>query len=272
MPAPLTSESPLNSAAGSGSVRRLVRFRLLDLFCCEGGAGTGYARAGFDVTGVDIVAKPRNPHPLIVADAVEYAWQHASEFDAIHASPPCQSYSLALRHMATPQPKLIDAIREALQASGKPWVIENVVGSPLSNCSDLFGAHGVELCGTMFGMRIYRHRIFETSFPVHAPRPCDHSIVPLNPHRANGDPGGPVAGRARMKQEFGQGVNCEKVWAAEMGVAWMSKQGARESVPPAYTEFLGRELLAVCKANVQVMPRAASASTPCSPSLNLTKQ
>lgn len=216
--------------------------RLLDLFCCEGGAGTGYARAGFDVTGVDIVARPKNPHPLIVADAVEYCREHGHEYDAIHASPPCQSYSKALRHMATPQPMLIDAIREAMQDTGKPWVIENVVGAPLANESDLFGRHGVELCGTMFGLRIYRHRIFETCFPIYAPRPCNHAIVPINPHRADGDPGGPIAGRARMKQEFGDDVNCEKVWAEEMGVGWMSKAGAREAVPPCFTEWIGREL------------------------------
>lgn len=143
--------------------------RLLDLFCCEGGAGAGYTRAGFAITGVDITPQPKNPHRVIVADAVEYVRAHGHEYDAIHASPPCQAYSKALRHMAKPQPMLIDAIREALEDSGKPWVIENVVGAPLANCSDLFGAHGVELCGTMFGLQIYRHRIFQTSFPIHAP-------------------------------------------------------------------------------------------------------
>jgi len=243
MTAPLTLPAPPTAAAGSGSVRRLVQ--LLDLFCCEGGAGTGYARAGFTVTGVDIVPKPRSPHPVIVADAVEYAWAHVHEYDAIHASPPCQSYSKALRHMATPQPKLIDAIREALVASGKPWVIENVVGAPLSNCSDLFGAHGVELCGTMFRLRVYRHRIFETSFPIHAPRPCDHSRYAMNPHRSEG--------RERIYAEHGR-QDPEKLWAAEMGVEWMSRNGAREAVPPVFTEYLGRELMRLCELNVHGHP------------------
>jgi DNA (cytosine-5)-methyltransferase 1 len=211
--------------------------RLLDLFCCEGGAGTGYARAGFDVTGVDIEHKDKNPHPLIVADAIEYAREHAHEYDAIHASPPCQSYSKAMKHLATPQPMLIDAVREILTASGKPWVIENVVGAPLANDTDLFGRHGVELCGTMFGLRIYRHRIFETNFQLPLPpAPCDHSRHAMNPHRSEG--------RERIYAEHGR-QDPEKLWAKEMGVEWMSRHGAREAVPPCFTEWIGRELLRV---------------------------
>lgn len=207
--------------------------RLLDLFCCEGGAGTGYARAGFEVVGVDIAAKPRNPHPVIVADAVEYCREHGREFDAIHASPPCQSYSKALRHMATPQPMLIDAIREAMTASGRPWIIENVVGAPLANASDLFGRHGVELCGTMFGLRIQRHRLFETSFRLPAPPRCDHSELAMNPHNQKG--------RDAIYAEFGRG-DPEIKWQRHMGVEWMSRHGAREAVPPCFTEWIGREL------------------------------
>jgi len=185
------------------------------------------------------VAKPRNPHPLIVADAVEYCREHGHEYDAIHASPPCQSYSKALRHMATPQPMLIDAIREAMQDSGKPWVIENVVGAPLANDSDLFGRHGVELCGTMFGLRIYRHRIFEASFQLPLPpRPCDHTRHAMNPHRAEG--------RERIYAEHGR-QDPEKLWAAEMGVEWMSRHGAREAVPPCFTEWIGASLAVEAK-------------------------
>ena len=224
---------------GAHSLHPVVMPRLLDLFCCEGGAGTGYARAGFDVTGVDIVAKPRNPHPIIVADAVEYCREHGHEYDAIHASPPCQSYSKALRHMATPQPMLIDAIREAMEDTGKPWVIENVVGAPLANDSDLFGRHGVELCGTMFGLRIYRHRIFEASFQLPLPpAPCDHTRHAMNPHRAEG--------RERIYAEHGR-QDPEKLWAAEMGVEWMSRHGAREAVPPCFTEWIGASLAVEAK-------------------------
>src|SRR3989304_4421538 len=106
------------------------RLKLLDLFCCEGGAGEGYRRAGFDVTGGDNQPQPRNPHRFILADALEYVREHGHEYDAIHASPPCQHYS-----WATPKghhekhPDLIAATREALTATGKPYIIENVGGA-----------------------------------------------------------------------------------------------------------------------------------------------
>lgn len=219
--------------------------RLLDLFCCEGGAGTGYAMAGFDVTGVDIVEQPRNPHPIIIADAIEYAREHAHEYDAIHASPPCQSYSRSFRHMANPQPMLIDAVREVMVESGKPWVIENVVGAPLANDSDLFGRHGVELCGTMFGLRIYRHRIFETNFPLRRPPACNHAAKAMNPFKDEG--------WHRIREEYGEDHTPEKVWRQEMGVPWMSKEGAREAVPPCFTQWIGRELAKTMKRQNRVL-------------------
>jgi len=217
------------NGAGGGSGRSL-----LDLFCCEGGAGEGYARAGFDVTGVDIEPQPQNPHRFIHGDAIEYLREHGHEYDVIHASPPCQSYSKALRHMASPKPMLIDAVKELMIELGKPWIIENVVGAPLANGSDLFGAHGAELCGTSFGLRVYRHRIFETSFPLPAPPPCNHSRHGMNPHS--------VAGRSRIYAEHGK-QDPEKLWAKEMGVEWMSRHGARQAVPPAFTQWIGERLL-----------------------------
>lgn len=215
-------------------------FRLLDLFCCEGGAGEGYRRAGFDVTGVDIEPQPKNPHRFIQCEALAFLREHGNEFDIIHASPPCQSYSKAFRHMATPQPMLIDAVRDLLRATGLPWIIENVLGAPLANASDLFGAHGVELCGTMFDLRIYRHRIFETSFPLPLPPACDHSRHAFNPHRSEG--------RERIYAEHGR-QDPEKLWAKEMGVEWMSRHGAREAVPPAFTEWIGRAAMDLIRQN-----------------------
>lgn len=200
----------------------------------------GYHRAGFDVVGVDIEPQPNYPFEFVQGDAMTF---DLSGFDAIHASPPCQGYSKAMKHLSNGAAMLIDETRERLQATGKPWVVENVEGAPLATCTTLFGEHGVLLCGTMFGLRIYRHRLFETSFAIERPKPCDHSVVPLNPHRADGDPGGPIAGRARMRQEFGDDVNCEKVWASEMGVDWMNRMEARQAIPPAYTEWVGNQLL-----------------------------
>ena len=228
-------DSARHCALASGSP-----FRLLDLFCCEGGAGMGYHRAGFDITGVDIEPQPNNPHRFILGDALEYLRAHGHEYDAIHASPPCQAYSKALRHMAAPKPMLIDAVREAMQDTGKPWIIENVVGAPLANDSDLFGAHGVELCGSMFGLPVYRHRIFETSFPLPRPPACDHSRHAMNPHS--------VAGRQRIYEAHGR-ADPEKLWARAMGVEWMSRHGARQAVPPAFTHWIGERLATLLAIN-----------------------
>lgn len=156
---------------------------LADFFCCAGGAGMGYKLSGFQVVGIDVEPQPRYPFEFIQADAMELLADPGfmARFDAAHASPPCQMYSKALRHMAAPQPMLIDAVRERLIEIGLPYVIENVEGSPLPRQSDLFGAHGVELCGTMFGLPVWRHRLFECSMSVPIPRPCDHSRPSMNP-------------------------------------------------------------------------------------------
>lgn len=203
--------------------------KLLDLFCGAGGAAMGYHRAGFEVVGVDIKPQPRYPFEFHQADAMTFP---LDGFDAIHASPPCQAYSLALRHLAAPQPMLVDAMRDRLQR-GAPWVIENVPGAPLVTASDLFGAHGVMLCGTAFGLRVYRHRLFEASFAIPS-LGCCHRRHAMNPHR--------VEGRERMYAEFGR-QDPEKVWRDEMGVSWMSRHETREAIPPAYTEYIGKQLL-----------------------------
>src|SRR5574337_20985 len=125
--------------------------RLLDLFCCAGGCAMGYHRAGFDVVGVDINPQQRYPFEFHQADAMTF---DLSGFDAIHASPPCQAYTvLGGREDLSHYPDLVDAVRERLQASGKPWIIENVPGAPLRD--------PITLCGAMFGLRRYRHRLFE---------------------------------------------------------------------------------------------------------------
>jgi DNA (cytosine-5)-methyltransferase 1 len=203
----------------------------------------GYHLAGFEVVGVDIEPQKNYPFEFHQADALEAlerfiepsdgVFETIQAFDAIHASPPCQMYSRALRHMSAPQPMLIEPIKRALQATGLPWVIENVEGAPLATSSTLTGEHGVMLCGTGFGMRVYRHRLFETSFPVSGP-PCDHSRPAMNPHNQ--------AARNLMYEEFGRG-DPEKIWVREMGVEWMGRYEAREAVPPAFTEHIGHQLL-----------------------------
>ena len=148
--------------------------KLLDLFCGAGGAAMGYSRAGFDeIVGVDIKPQPRYPFTFVETDALKYLKEHGHEFDAIHASPPCQAYSI-MHNLpwlkGREYPELILPTRELLQAVGKPYVIENVMGAR-------YGAPGIEkrgleahgmqagwLCGAMFGLPFYRHRLFETNW------------------------------------------------------------------------------------------------------------
>lgn len=205
--------------------------RLLDLFCCAGGAGEGYRRAGFDVTGVDIVLQPNNPHHFIQADAIEYLEAHGAEFNAIHASPPCQGYSnLRAMHPDKKYEKLIDPVRELLQRIGKPYVIENVESAPLQAYSDLFGAHGVMLCGSMFGLGVERgflrrHRIFETSFAVPQP-PCKHVGRAVGVYGHGGH-----TGKHRMlyREEA----------AKAMRIDWMNRDEMCQAIPPDYTQYIG---------------------------------
>ena len=162
--------------------------------------------------------------------------EFAGDADLIHASPPCQEYSSAMKHFVPEgkYPRLIEPVRKALSATGKPWIMENVPGSPLPDQDTLFGEYGVLLCGTMFGKRIYRHRLFEASFPVAPPGPCDHRRRAMNPHNGKG--------RELMREEFGRSVIVEKRWAAEMGVPWITDDHiAREAIPPAYTACLARQ-------------------------------
>lgn len=198
--------------------------KALDLFCCAGGATKGLQRAGFHVTGVDIKAQPRYcGDEFHQGDAMEFP---LDGFDFIWASPPCQSYSAAMRHLAKPQPMLIDAIRARLEGSKSKWVIENVVGAPLRS--------PLILCGTMFGLRVHRHRLFESPH-IFALVPDCFAVEPvLNPHRAES--------RERIYREFGR-QDPEKLWRNEMGVEWMSRQETREAIPPAYAEFIGRQVV-----------------------------
>ena len=218
-----------------------MRPRLLDLFCGAGGAAVGYHRAGFDVVGVDINPQPNYPFEFVQDDALRYVEEWGYTFAAIHASPPCQDYSKAMRHLSGDYPRLIDPVRDLLIQSRLPWVIENVVGAPIPTQSTLDGRHGVELCGSMFSLRVYRHRLFETSFGISAPRSCDHRILAMNPHNQ--------AGRDRIYEEFGK-QNSEPIWCAEMGVPWMTKEEGREAIPPVFTEYIGHQLLAQIGASV----------------------
>lgn len=202
------------------------RPRLLDLFCCQGGAARGYADAGFHVTGVDKDPQPRYPYRFVQADAVAYVLKHGAEFDFIHASPPCQHDSDCQRIQGREHPDLIAPTRAALETTGRPWVIENVGGAVPKL------REPVMLCGQMFALANYRHRYFETGGGLTLDQP-DHP-----PHLV------PQAkmGRPVPPGHYGQFVgNFSGVPLARkvLGVPWMNRDGIRECVPPAYTRWIG---------------------------------
>ncbi len=218
------------------SDRKECKPRLLDLFCCAGGAGAGYNQAGFEVVGVDIKPQPSYPFRFIQADALALDPQFLASFDVIHASPPCQSYSdLAKRNGNADQwPRLIEPVRNMLAHTGLPYVIENVDGAPLRN--------PVVLCGTMFpGLRVLRHRLFEANFAILVPSHRKHPKVHTFDRRKS------HFGKTDEWKDFVQvtgGGNCTLAAAREaMGIDWMSKNEINESIPPAYTRFVGQQLL-----------------------------
>jgi DNA (cytosine-5)-methyltransferase 1 len=216
------------------SSAKLRMMRILDLYCGAGGAAKGYHDYGFEVVGVDLHEQPRFPYEFVQDDALnaldtlilggKVGGYFLDDFDAIHASPPCQAWSVMSNcrpGLAETYPRLIVPTRCLLQQTGKLYVIENVPRAPLVN--------PVVLCGTSFGLRVRRHRLFETNFRVYEP-PCDHFGRVLNPHNSEA--------RKRMREEFGYGESLERIWKREVGVEWMNDAEARESIPPVYTSYI----------------------------------
>ncbi len=210
-----------------------MRPALLDAFCGAGGAAMGYHNAGFDVVGVDIKPQPNYPFTFIRADAIEFLSELISvgptglQFAAIHASPPCQFASKAKVLWDNLHPDLLQPTRDLLEYSMLPYVIENVKGAPL--------LEPVVLEGQMFGLNTHRPRLFETNWPLEVP------TLRLTP--------GPMAkmGRPLRPGESVQVVgHFSDVDAGReaMGIDWMSRDELSEAIPPAYTEFIGEQLLA----------------------------
>lgn len=205
----------------------------------------GYHRAGFDVVGVDIEPQPHYPFEFVQGCAVDLmsteewrCWGGPEGFDAIHASPPCQRFSdLAKRNGNGHEwPDLIEPVRVLLQAAGLPWVIENVEGAPLCGY--------VKLCGTMFpGLRVIRHRLFETSFPLDhydLPTHGDHPLVFTHDKRKSHY--GQLDQDSAFVQVTGGGNATVANKGAAMGIDWMNGAELNEAIPPAYAEFIGTQL------------------------------
>lgn len=207
---------------------------LLDLFCGAGGAAYGYHQAGFNLCGIDINRQPNYPYKFIQADVMEFCanpkfpWH---KFSAVHASPPCQSYTRKSANWGRERthyidhPDLLEPTRAILQATGLPYVIENVEGSPI--------LESLMLCGTMFGLPLIKHRYFEMNFLCLPASVCDHSNV-YNPWS-------------------GEGRSAEKMREA-MGTPWIPISGGASrkagvtgdlfnAIPPAYTKFIGTQLM-----------------------------
>jgi DNA (cytosine-5)-methyltransferase 1 len=213
------------------------RPRLLDLFCGAGGAAMGYSKY-FDVVGVDNILQPHYPFEFWLDDALNTLGRlvndrikgapHLSRFDAIHASPPCQAYSVLTkphRNLGKEYPDLIGPTRELLMQTGLPWVIENVPGAPMRK--------DLELCGSQFGLKVRRHRWFEFSEPpFQLMPPCVHDervvVVSGSNHRADFDTAADII--------------------EAMGMPWATRSEVRQAIPPAFTEYVGAILMAHLKA------------------------
>lgn len=210
----------------------MTKPRLLDLFCCAGGAGMGYSRAGFEVVGVDIAPQPHYPFEFHQADAFEYLSEHGHEFDAIHASPPCQAYTRTNAKYRAFHPDFIQATRVGLQATDKPYIVENVEDARR------FLINPIKLCGSMFGLPIIRHRYFEycpgfINVAWEDKLYCRHIKDPIL-----------VTGTPRRKwQPIRKEASADEKRAA-MQTPWMTVAEMDEAIPPAYTEFLGKQLMA----------------------------
>ncbi len=212
------------------------KLRLLDLFCGAGGAARGYHDAGFEeIVGVDTTPQPHYPYEFVLADAMEYPLEG---FDLIHASPPCQAftkYKNARPDLPERYPNLIPRLRQQLIKSDNMWIIENVEGSPLIK--------PITLCGSMFNLDIRRHRLFESNLPLEALL-CNHKIWPPNRF-----PGGRSRERGHARVlcrntiEIGRWNIPLQVQQKAMEIDWTNLKELSEAVPPAYTEYIGLQVI-----------------------------
>jgi DNA (cytosine-5)-methyltransferase 1 len=229
----------------------------LDLYSGAGGAAVGYDRAGFEVTGVDIRPQPRYPFRFVEADALEYLAAHGHEYDAVHASPPCQAFTqMSAKYRgkggkADGHPDLLTPTRAALRNNPRPWVVENVVGAKRAM------SPGLLLHGAMFGLGVHRPRLFESNVLLLAPGggPTPRKIEPIGVYGEAADgrrlryrnslagrdaQGRPIYG----KKSVMRAARSIDEASAAMGINWMTWEEIREAIPPAYAAWIGARLMA----------------------------
>jgi DNA (cytosine-5)-methyltransferase 1 len=214
--------------------------KLLDLYCGAGGAAVGYHKAGFtEIVGVDISLQPRYPFQFVQEDAIAFTKQHGHKFDLIHSSPPCQFHNslskVNERKHGSSYLNLIPATRAALQATKKPYVIENVMGARKHLINPLM------LCGTYFDLKVYRHRLFEC-YPFIL-SPFVHQSHDDKSPGCNGDRTSPK-GYITVCGGKGGGFKLEPASLA-LGINWMTRQELAQAIPPAYTQWIACQMLAL---------------------------
>jgi len=241
--------------------------KLLDLYCGAGGAAMGYHRAGFDVVGVDVKEQPSYPFEFIQSDVFDLNKSFIDEFDIIHASPPCQAYSIGSigqRAAGKCYKDLLSKTRELILQHEKSYIIENVKNAPLLK--------PMKLCGSMFKLRVIRHRFFETDMWIYPPMSkCQHNGAVYSGEYVNVYNSMPVSSyiggkiisneerkersrayRARVREKYNCGTSKAEYldWSDAMGIDWMNKQSVAknkydltQAIPPAYTEWIGKLIL-----------------------------
>lgn len=214
---------------------------MLDAYCGAGGATRGYQEAGFRVVGVDVAHQANYPGIFVRADAIEYIKGYGHLFDAIHSSPPCQAHTtMSNKHRgrgtaADLHVEMIAATRDAMNSTGKPWILENVHGAArhLRNPISLYGGS--------FGLRVHRPRFFESNVALIA-LPRKRAVNPIGVYGRHHD------GRLLWRNQDGSELHCARTLEeaqTAMGIDWMTWDEITEAVPPAYTAYLGKQLLAV---------------------------
>lgn len=225
---------------------------MLDLYCCAGGAAKGYHDAGFEVIGVDKEPQPRYPYTFIQADAIEFVRAYGHLFDARHASPPCQAFSKTRTLHTNTHPDLVAETREALIEVGGPYVIENVVGAPLIDPLTLCGSEFDLVAEDVDGvpLKLLRHRLFESNMDLEGNGGCRHDPTVLTAS-VYGAGGGWTPKHRDSPTRRGGYVPHTDVCRRLLGVDWTTKHELSQVVPPAFTEHIGRQLLAQIALEVQ---------------------